>query len=120
MPIKRIIEKLRTRNEMKKIIILSVFSFLIIACQKNSLPTISRRTSEPPPPAPLARKDLKVDLEKGKTVFTNRCGRCHGLHDPKEFTAEKWDVILQRMVPRARLNPEDAADVEAYIKANSK
>src|SRR6476619_5583297 len=99
---------------MKKISIICFSAFLVMACNKNSLPTISRRDSEPPPPAPVVNKDFVIDITKGNTIFINRCSRCHGLHDPKEFKAEKWDVILSRMIPRARLSSEEAANVTAY------
>jgi hypothetical protein len=104
---------------MKKISIICFSAILVMACNKNSLPTISRREAEPPPPVPIIKKDFIVDMDKGKTIFTNRCSRCHGLHDPKEFNAEKWDIILSRMIPRARLSSEEAANVKAFIRANS-
>jgi hypothetical protein len=91
-----------------------------MACHKNSLPSITRRTTEPAGPAPIVKKDFVIDIQKGNTIFVNRCSRCHGLHDPKEFTAAKWDTILMRMIPRARLSDEQTAHVSAFIKTNSK
>jgi len=81
-------------------------------------PVITSRTVEPPPPAkPVS--DVKADTELGKTIFTNRCGRCHDLPKPEQYTAQRWDGILSYMIPRARLNDEQGVHVTAYLKANA-
>ena len=82
------------------------------------MPVITSRTTEPPlPTKPVV--DVKPDIETGKIIFTNRCGNCHGLPKPDDFTAKRWDGILSYMVPRARLNNEQGIHVTAYLKANA-
>ncbi len=103
---------------MKTIIfILVIFAVIIQACQKKTLPTITTRTTEPSKPL-TAAVDVKPDEAAGKIIFTNRCGRCHGLPEPVQFTAQQWDGILATMIPRARLDKEMEIHVTAYIKAN--
>ena len=62
--------------------------------------------------------DVKPDMAMGKIIFTNRCGRCHDLPDPVQFTAQRWEGILKTMIPRARLDKEQEIHVTAFIKAN--
>ncbi len=103
---------------MKTIIfILTIFTGIIQACQQKALPTITTRTTEPSKPV-TAVVDVKPDLAIGKIIFTNRCGRCHALPDPVQFTVQRWDGILARMIPRARLDKEQEIHVTAFIKEN--
>ena len=82
------------------------------------MPVITSRTTEPPPPAkPII--DIKPDIETGKTIFINRCGNCHGLPKPDDFTAKRWEGILSYMIPKARLNNEQGIHVTAYLKASA-
>ena len=103
---------------MKTIIfILAIFTGIIQACQKKTLPTITTRTTEPSKPVTVA-VDVKPDAAIGKIIFSNRCSRCHALPEPVQFTAQRWDGILARMIPRARLDKEMEIQVTAFIKAN--
>jgi len=94
-----------------------IFTGIIQACQQKALPTITTRTTESSKPVAVA-VDVKPDAAIGKTIFTNRCGRCHALPDPVQFTAQRWDGILARMTPRARLDKEQEIQVTTFIKAN--
>ena len=91
---------------------------VIIACNKKAMPVITSRATEPPP-LPKSITDVKPDLETGKTIFTNRCGNCHGLPKPDDFTAKRWEGILSYMAPKARLSNEQSIHVTAYLKANA-
>lgn len=93
--------------------------FLSVACTQKATPVITSRTTEP------IKKEKKVlnivpDLNEGKAIFTNRCGNCHDLPLPAQFTEKRWEGILSYMIPRARLNDEQGIHVTAYLKANAK
>jgi cytochrome c5 len=92
---------------------------MAVACTKKSLPTITARTSEPSRPVTASTADIIPDLETGKTIFTNRCGRCHGLPEPAKYTSQRWETILATMIPRARLDKEQEVHITAYLKANA-
>ena len=93
----------------------SVLFILVIAvgCSKKTLPTIERRTEEPPAPV------VEVNLAAGEKLFTTRCARCHDLPKTIKYTFENWQPVLSLMIPRAGLSGVDAANVRAYIKANA-
>lgn len=59
-------------------------------------------------------------LTQGNTIFTNSCGNCHKLKLPETRTAEKWNSIIKRMIPKAKLSDEEGKLVRAYVIANSK
>jgi cytochrome c5 len=103
---------------MKKALVLIIlFTSVTLACHKKSLPVITDRTNEPIAPKPLIA-DVTPDLALGKSLFENRCSRCHDAPDPKKYNAMQWDGYLGIMMPRARLNPEQKVHVTAYVKAN--
>jgi hypothetical protein len=89
----------------------------IIACNKKAIPVITSRTTEAPPPV-KSITDVKPDIETGKIIFTNRCGNCHVLPKPDDFTAKRWEGILSYMIPKARISNEQGIHVIAYLKAN--
>lgn len=59
-------------------------------------------------------------VAKGKTVFDANCGKCHGLPEATDHTAEQWNKIVARMAPKAKLNPEETNWVLAYVTVNAK
>lgn len=98
------------------------FLFLVVACNRQTIPVITNREAEKPkidneiyPPAGT----VKEDVVEGKSIFTNRCGRCHGLPDPALFQTYKWETILMTMIPKAKLSQEQAMHVRAYILQNA-
>jgi mono/diheme cytochrome c family protein len=114
---------------MKKTITIAVLVLAVIACHRKTVPASNIIISNKPNVEET--KDIKVDPPKtemsgselaaqGKTVYTNRCGRCHGLKNTESFTASQWENILKAMIPKARLNDEEGKQVTAYVMANAK
>jgi cytochrome c5 len=106
---------------MKRTVVsLIAITALIISCQKKTVPVISERKKQPAGPEIAAPSATIIpDTSTGKIVFINRCGKCHGLPEPDQFTAKRWDGILSYMIPRAKLNNEQGVHVTAYLKANA-
>lgn len=95
-----------------------VFLIILIACNRKAMPVITSRTTEPTLPVkPVS--DINPDIETGKVIFTNRCGKCHGLPKPDDYTAKRWEGILSYMIPKAWLNNEQGVHVAAYLKVNA-
>jgi mono/diheme cytochrome c family protein len=107
---------------MKKIILLfCTCSIIVLACHKNTMPTVTTRTDFPPAPkTPHLPENSPEAIAAGKTLFETRCNRCHDLKDPKGYSSERWTPILQSMIPKARLNEEQAKEVSSYVMTNSK
>jgi len=108
-----------------KIIIIPAFIVvvLLIACHKRAVPEITSRTEFPPAPKsstqPLAENSPEA-IAAGKILFETRCNRCHDLKVIDVYTPERWTAILQTMIPRARLNEEQAKQVRSYVMVNAK
>ena len=98
-------------------------TILITACHKKAVPEITARTEFPSAPkssAPPTVENSPEAIAAGKTIVETRCNRCHDLKVVDVYTPERWASILQTMIPRARLNEEQAKQVRSYVMANAK
>jgi mono/diheme cytochrome c family protein len=114
---------------MKKLVIVFSLSAFVIACSHKVVPASGSTSATTPAPvtttvaatepAPVVT-DQTASIEQGHTIYTTKCGKCHGLKNPADFTSAKWDGILKVMAPKAKLNDAETAQVAAYVKANAK
>ena len=133
---------------MKKgILILSIF-IGIIACNKKMTPAttttsptttdvitapvtvaptaVDKKTEEVVPvkeeakPVIAGANDTDPTLIAGRAIYTGKCIKCHTANPVENFTGTRWDGILKSMIPKAKLNFAEAAEVTAYVKAHSK
>ena len=106
---------------MKKIITISILVLGIAAChRKTAAPSSTANTTTPPTEAPKVDAAHAEMVSQGKTVYTNRCGRCHALKNTADFTPQRWEGILKSMIPKAKLNETEAQQVTAYVMDNAK
>lgn len=105
---------------MKKYVaVICCIMIVILSCQKKSMPVISERSSKPE----TSKADTGIviaDTERGRVVFTNRCGRCHGLPEPILYSVKRWETIMDNMASRARLSKADRVHVTAWVNLNAK
>ena len=65
----------------------------------------------------------KADIGEGKVVFLSKCTQCHGSYangpkTPNEinnFSKERIEEALPRMIKNAELNKEQSRQVSAYL-----
>lgn len=115
---------------MKKSIVILILALSVWACHRKTIPSsdsnviISNKTNteETKTKTEITKTEASgTDLAAvGKTVYTTRCNRCHGLKNTENFTQQQWDNILKSMIPKARLNDDEAKQVTAYVMANAK
>jgi hypothetical protein len=55
------------------------------------------------------------ELQQGKEIFANKCGRCHKLPKPEKRQPQEWTKVLEKMAPKARLTSDQKALVFKYI-----
>lgn len=105
---------------MKKYVaVIACIMIVILSCQKKSMPVISARNTNPG----TSKADTGIvvaDTERGRVVFTNRCGRCHGLPEPILYSVKRWETIMDNMASRARLSKADRVHVTAWVNLNAK
>lgn len=106
---------------MKRLKILCFASMLIIfmvACFPMASKTIRALPVETKQQI-LAQYSTE-QLKEGEQLFINNCGSCHKLKAAETQTPERWNKIVKRMIPKAKLNDQDGMLVRAYLIANAK
>lgn len=90
---------------------------ILLSCQKKAIPVITARKVELS--APKTEALSAPDLLTGKQLFTTRCGHCHGLPDPVQYTEKRWETIMVLMAPKAKLSKQEQVHVTAWVKENA-
>lgn len=62
----------------------------------------------------------KEQLATAASLYEARCGKCHGLPETKDHSAEEWKPIMDAMAPKAKLTAEEKNWVLAYVSLNAK
>jgi len=58
---------------------------------------------------------------QGYKIYTTHCSNCHRLHNPKEFTAVKWNKILPEMFEKAKISDTSQQNfLRNYLASRSK
>ncbi|UPT71381.1 MAG: cytochrome c [Flavobacterium sp. JAD_PAG50586_2] len=105
-----------------KILSLAILAVMVYSCaSKSTTPTVAVKTSEPTvttePNAPIATV-MTPELAEGKSLYENNCAHCHKLYDRKDFTAEEWTPIVQRMQKQANLDDLTTQKIYNYLTMN--
>jgi mono/diheme cytochrome c family protein len=111
------------KHIMRLVVMLAMVAPLLGSCHNKTVPVINSRTEFPPAPRsstrPLAENSPEA-IAAGKTIFETRCNRCHDLKIVDAYTTERWSSILPTMIPRARLNDEQAKELRSYVMAGAR
>ena len=95
---------------MKKVLLVSltIVLFITVACHSSVKVGDS--------------KYKKADATAGKAIYDTggKCTKCHKPKDVANYTPEKWVGILDKMVPKAKLDAEETKLVTAYVMVNAK
>ncbi|MBK8566301.1 MAG: hypothetical protein IPN76_23930 [Saprospiraceae bacterium] len=63
-----------------------------------------------------ASKVSSSDLASGKSIYMDKCGKCHPAFDVKSKSVDRWNQVLAPMITdKAKLNEADGKLVEAYV-----
>jgi len=54
-------------------------------------------------------------LLKGHTIYTTKCGSCHYLYNPSDYSVQQWDSLLPEMRDEAKLTDQEYLCLEKYI-----
>lgn len=106
---------------MKKTLVVVLITFFVFACSRKTIPASDTNAGTPPTiDTPKMDEAQATIIAQGKTIYTTRCNRCHGLKNVSKYTSAHWDNILKSMIPKARLNETEAQQVTAYVKEYAK
>lgn len=56
-----------------------------------------------------------AQLEEARALYAARCSGCHNVILPKENSIEEWDVMLNKMAPKAKINEQEKETIRRYI-----
>jgi hypothetical protein len=60
-----------------------------------------------------------AELEQGRTLLIQRCGKCHQPPMPKEFPAALWPEKVGDMAERAKIDAVQRGSIEQYLQTMS-
>jgi hypothetical protein len=85
---------------------------LLVACA----PALLRPTVEDEQRAQVRYSGMTlVRLNQGHQLYIEKCGGCHNLFTPPQFSEEKWKKVLPDMAKRSSMNAAQYELVEQYI-----
>lgn len=65
-----------------------------------------------------ATQDVSFDqLVEGRNLYVNKCGSCHSLHLPHQYSKEVWFHNLDEMQERAKISDQDKKLIADYLMA---
>src|ERR1043165_3512209 len=53
----------------------------------------------------------------GRTVYLQKCARCHRFYDPAAYSEEDWSGWMRKMARKARLTPEQTTHVNQFLNS---
>ncbi len=59
----------------------------------------------------------EMKLVEARNLFANRCSGCHKLVLPSKNSLEKWEIVLNKMAPKAKLNQDQKELLWRYLVA---
>ena len=89
----------------KQMITKIIFACMLYSCK----PTLHLPVSPDP-----VRQQL---LLKGRGLYVTNCSSCHNLHFPKEYGATEWEVQLDKMQDRAKINDKEKQLIYDYLSS---
>lgn len=97
-----------------------ILIFLLFICFLGSIYCCSPSSLRPTQADEAFAKDKwgqanVVDLNKGYDIYVSKCGGCHILPKPLDYSEVKWMEILPDMCKRAFLDKSQQESVTRYI-----
>jgi cytochrome c5 len=106
---------------MKATATVIILSVIVLACQRKVVASsdaiiISNKTSTGSKKSTVSAEVMSA----GQNLYSSRCGRCHYMKTVQDYSPHQWDNFLKRMIPKAKLNKEEAEEVTAYVMEHAK
>ena len=99
---------------MKKTIVLSATVLILAACASKKV-TASLSDADASRAAAKYPGASLASLQKGKTLYEENCGNCHGLKSPTAYNEEQWGKHVKRMAPKAKIDKPTEELILQYV-----
>jgi mono/diheme cytochrome c family protein len=90
----------------------AVTLLLFGSCTKNTNSSDSYYT---PTAANVTPNATLAELQQGRDLYLGKCGTCHQIYSPDNFTPSNWQNILSVMAPKAGLSSANKNLVYKYV-----
>ncbi|MCF6132925.1 c-type cytochrome [Flavobacterium wongokense] len=102
-----------------KVTALAILALMIYSCASKSNAPAAAST----PVATSGTREstatvMTPELAQGKELYDNNCAKCHRLYGPKEYSAEEWKPIVDRMQKKAHLDDMQGQKIYNYLTMN--
>src|SRR5882724_7668941 len=68
---------------------------------------------------PALAKDVSGAADSaGHKLYVAKCAKCHKFYDPAKYSEADWEMRMVKMSKKAKLKPEQEAEVSRYIAQN--
>ncbi len=95
----------------RTIILLAIGAFVATGCFTKNAPKTTVAST---------KNYTEAELEKGHTIFTGSCNKCHKYKEPAQYSKQKWTKVLPSMIKKAKLSAEDGEVLTAWVMAHAK
>ena len=59
-------------------------------------------------------------LMNGRTLYINKCGSCHNLHLPEQYTQKQWLKVMPEMQKKSKITDEETKQITDFLLVRSK
>lgn len=56
----------------------------------------------------------------GRNLYINKCGSCHNLHLPEQYTKKQWLKEMPEMQKKAKITEEESKQITSFLLARCK
>lgn len=56
------------------------------------------------------------EVNDAAKLYSAKCAKCHKFYDPRDYSAEEWDVWMKKMAKLSRLNSDQFSLLSHYLK----
>jgi cytochrome c5 len=99
---------------MKKSILFAATILILAACASKKA-TISLTDTDGLRAAAKYPGASLASLQKGKSLYEENCGSCHGLKSPTDYNEEQWGKHVKRMAPKAKIDKPTEDLILQYV-----
>ena len=66
----------------------------------------------------MAKDSPSNQSAAGQKIYVAKCAKCHKFYDPAKYSEADWQMWMTKMSKKAKLKPEQEAEVSRYISEN--
>lgn len=99
---------------MKRTLVFISLAF-VVACTSHKALTQSPSQSDVDYAAQKWPGTTLADLNQGKTLYEQNCGKCHGLKSPTSRDEQGWNQIVPPMARKAKVDNNTETLILKYL-----